>query len=442
MQKSVKLLIFVLMGSLLLAGAKPAGAVCIYNQEDNAVWIYDYTADLPAGPRQLMFAEQLNQWGLVSYDRSNDTCTVKANLWIGRDNGTDTYFQLGGPGHPRATLILQGDLVIYPSGNQSINRLTVGCPDNPEIHARVLFDNGPGKPCTLRAGAYYRGNRMTPGRITGGELLVYHGTITSADPGRPIGSHLYLYLDRIVLNSAAIAGVNGTIGYGVNAGNSLIEDCVFSDSRMAFGWGSQAMRGTTFRGLKTVFGDSSRYPLNAALTECRFEENDANWDLQAGNIYLVDCEVGPPRRGNRYAARTNAVFTVHHARVGAQRTTVHAGDVPESIRAVSSRHVMLKVVDLHGKPLGNARVEARCEQDDRIVRTAMTGAGGMTPGRGEPGALLLDEWEETAGESANQPVRREFSYRLTVTPRKKTPVCISEKYFPTQSWQIVETTLK
>ncbi len=435
-----KLLIIILSAAIRWLSFD-APAVCIYNPDGHAIWIYDYTEDLPAGPRQLMFAEQLNDWGLVSYDRSNDTCTVKANLWIGRNDGSDTFFQLGGPAHPRTTLVLQGDLVIYPVGPQRVNRLTIGCPDNPDVQARLLFDNGPGKNFTMRAGAYYRGNSMTPGAVTGGELHVYHGTISAANPQYPIGRHLYLYLDSVVLNQAAISRVQGMIGYGLNAKNSRIDDCVFEDSGTACGWGEQTMRGVIFRRLQTAFSDSTRYPLAATLTECRFEDNHANWALSAGNLYLVDCEVQPPRQGNRYAARTNAVFSVQHAKVGAQRALVSARDMPESIRAISSRHVAVKVLDARERPVKNARVAARCRQDDRILRAAVTGADGLTPGRDAPGALLLDEWEESAGDVAHQPVRREFSYAIEITPPQGGAVQVYADLRPTQSWQVVEAKL-
>lgn len=416
-------------------------AVCVYNPAANAIWIYDYAADLPAGPRQLLFADQVNEWGLVTYDSSNDTYTVNANCWIGRDNHSDTFFQLGAPGRPHEKLVLNGNLVIYPSSARRVNRLTIGCPDDPDIRAQLLFQNAPGKTHTLHTGAYYQGNAMTPGVLTSGELHVYNGLISATDTKYPIGRKLYLYLDMVVLKNATIARVAGTIGYGVNARNSVIENTVFEDSGNAFAWGAQAMRGVTFRRLGTAFNDSRRYPLAATLTECRFEDNDINWSLSAGNIYLVDCKIDPPHKSNRYVARTNAVFSVHYPKTGTARTAVSGVDMPESIRVVSSRHVIFKVVDSKGRPAKNAHVAAHCEQDDRMQRVAVTDADGLTPGHGEEGALLLDAWEESAGNVANEPVRREFSHAIEITRPKEDAVQVLTGLRPVQSWQVVEVML-
>ena len=417
-------------------------AMCIYNRAANAVWVYDYAGLVPCRPRQLLRADKMNDWDIVAYNASNDTYTVNANLWIGRNNGTDTYFQLGGRENPHETLVVNGNLVIYPiviSGEnepkalRSVHRLRIGCPDHPDVRPRLLFDCGADGIYSLHAGAYYQGRRMVGGVPASGELHVYNGIISTTDPRYLIGRHLYLYLDRIVLRNATISRVARTIAYGLNAKNSLVENTVFEDSGNALSWGAQEMRGVTFRRLATAVSDSARYPLSATLTECRFNENKVNWDLVAGNLYLVDCEINPPLETNHYASRKDAVF--------GDRVKVRAEDVPDSVRVVSSRHVVVNVVDGKGQPVRNARVEAKCEQDDRVRRVAVTGAEGMTPVRGMEGALLLDEWEESAGMIADEPVRRDYSYTIEITPYRGKAVHAHTGLLPNKSWEIIEVNL-
>ncbi len=419
-----------------------AHAACVYNREANAIWLYDYTEELPAAPRQILFADQVNDWGLVHYERSNDVYSINANLWVGRDNNTETFFQLGSPEHPNTTLIMNGNLVIYPASPQKINRMTLGCSGNTGIYAKLLFNNTPDATHTIHAGAYYRGRTMSAGVVNSGELHVYNGLLSSADPKYPIGRHLYLYLNKIIIENTVISRVTGTIGYGLNAKNSSIKNCIFEDSNNAFCWGPQVMRGVTFRRLKVAVSDSDRYPIAAILTECRFEDNEVNWSLCAGNLYLVDCDIKPPVKRNLYAARTNAVFKVRNSHIGGVSETKSAAEMRECIRAVSSRHVVIKVIDTYGRPVNNVIVMARCEQDDRIIRKALTGADGQTPGRNESGALLLDEWEESAGEIENQPAIRKYSYAVCITPRGGDQAQVLEDYFPTQSWQKVTVEVK
>ncbi len=418
---------------LLALGAwlPSAAAVCIYNAAENAVWIYDYPENVPARPRHLLFFEQINDWGLIRYDASNDTYTVNANLWIGRNDGSDTYFQIGAPDHPHETLVLNGKLVIYPARiagenlpeyKPGINHLRIGLPDQPEICARLLFRKAPGKSHTLHTGAYYRGDRMT-GAVSGsGRLHVHYGVIAPLEDAQPIRGNLYMYLSEVLLDHARLSRVTGTLAYGAQDGpysKFAVNDTVFEYGGSVTAWGRQQMRGATFRQMNTVFGGAN-IPLDAHLTECRFMDNNANWELRpcGGLIELVDCEINPPRKGNRYAARVDA-------------------GAPD-LRVVSSRHVILRVTDPAGRPIGAARVEVLCEQDAAFRHAATTDARGLTPGRGLPGALLLDEWEETAGTAENQPVRREFSYTVNVKPGPGTRLPAQAGFHPTQSWAVIE----
>ncbi len=419
-----------LAAAALAVLALRADAVCLYLPDANAIQVYDYAEAMPCRPRQLLFADQVNGWGRVQYDRASDTYTVNASLWIGRNNGTDTFFQLGASNHPAETLVLNGDLVIYPTripgespagDGARTHRLTIGCPDNAAVRSQLLFRQAPGQSHTLRAGAYFRRSRMAPGVLSSGQLHVHNGRIAAFDPAQPIRDHLFLYLDEFVMRNGTIADVRGTIGYGLSDRVARITGGVWERSRTAFGWGRQAARGLTFRHLETVVLDSERYPLNAELTACRFESNDVNWALSSGRIYLVDCEVGPPLKGNRYAARRN--------------------EPADRLRVVSSRHVVVELKDAAGRAARDAMIQAVCEQNPAIRRSAATGADGRTPGPGDPGALLLDEWEERATETANQPERRTYSYAIQAVQRRSDPVALAAGLRPTRSWVVISLAL-
>ena len=75
------------------------------------------------------------------------------------------------------------------------------------------------------------------------------------------------------------------------------------------------------------------------------------------------------------------------------------------------------------------------------LRARVTRADGLTPGRGADGALLLDEWEESAGPVTNAPVRRDFSYSIEVTPPKGAAVQKGVGFKPVKSWDSVDISL-
>ncbi len=410
-----------------------AHAVCLYQREAHAIWIYDYSEDLPARPQHLLFFDRINNWGLVSHDAARDTYTVNANLWIGRNDGSDTVFQLGAPDRTNETLVLNGNLVIYPAriaGENppgyigGVHRLSLGRPDWPGVRARLLFDNAPGRRHTLHTGAYYR-ERMTGAVSLSGQLRVYGGTLSAAAADRPMYTHLYMYLAEVILDRAVLSRCAGTLAYGAGNGNYSVfrvTDSVFEHADGAVSWGRQTMTGAVFRNLETALGGAN-IALTAILTDCQFQDNGANWSLAGlggGRLFLVDCDIQPPLKGNRYPAR--------------------ATGAPD-VKVLSSRHVRVRVVDAGGRPVPGARVEARCEPDAGRRVAAVTGTDGWTPGRGAPDPLLLDEWEETPGLAENQPERREFQYTLGVAAPRPAAVPVSA-FQPTQSWAEITLALR
>lgn len=424
---------------MTLLGGNPGAALCLYEPAAGAIWVSDYPRSVPCTPRQLLAADHMFEWGLVTYDPTNDAYTVAAHLWIGRHDGSDTFFQIGSREHPRETLILKGNLVLYPEvvkgqnreEESGVNRLTIGQADNPAVRASLKIHNEPGQGHTVLSGMQYQGDdRPSPVSVYGGELHVYNGTLTAAIQDKPHaigaggGRHLFLpgYGGRVVLRHATLSWVAGVIAFGMNAHCSEVVDSVFENSGGALINPEQAATNCVFRNLGTAIQDWGG-PLDALLTDCTFENNDANWSLSRGRLRCVDCVFGLPRQGNRYKSWPS------------QRE----GKAPYACFR-SSRHVIVEVKDMTGKPVKGARVEMTTPQDTLARQCAATDELGRTPGRRLDTALLLTEREETATDVPDQPRVTEYEYTLSVTAPSHDPVTVRGMR-PRESWQIIPIVL-
>ena len=423
----------------------PSRAATLYLPEQKAIWIYDYPRGLPCTPRQILSANAMFEWGLVTYDATNDTYTVNANLWIGRNNDTDTYVQIGSHSHPRETLILKGNLVLHPwhiAGENKtspsvvaaplINRLTLGVADDPSVQAALKIHNEIGEYHTILSGRYFRGaDSVTPPRCLGGQLHVYHSTITAdvQDRAHAIGAagnrHMYLpgYSGQVVLKGATLSWVAGAIGFGLEAGYSDIEDTVFEHSGYALINPAQVATNCVFRDLRTAILDWGG-PIDANLTGCVFTNNDANWSLSRGRMHCVDCVLGPPRQGNLYKSWPEQ----------------KAGKQPYAT-FLSSRHLVVQVTDDAGTPVKGAQVALLNLQIAEDRPMAVTDEQGRTPGRGSPVAILLMQYGETATDIENQPRRTDYAYTLTVTAPGYQPY-LTPNVTVSESWQTLRVALK
>lgn len=426
-----------LMTVAILAGQRPAAALCLYQPEAKAIWVYDYPRSMPCTLKQLLAADKMFEWGLVTYDLTNDTYTVAANLKIGSNDGSDTFFQIGSREHPRETLIMKGNLVLFPGtitgrtreSQLGVNRLTIGLADDDAVRASLKIYNEPGQFHTILAGSYYQGSdHPSPIAVYGGQLCVYNGTITAAiqDKQHAIGAaggrHMYLP-GRVVLRNATISWVAGVIAFGMNAAYSEVVNSVFENSGYALINQEQAATNCVFRNLGIAVRDWGG-PLDALLTDCTFENNDANWSLSRGRLRCVDCVFGPPRKGNSYKS-------------GPQQKE---GKAPYAYFR-SSRHVIVEVKDAAGKPIKGARVEITTPQDALFRHIASTGTNGRSAGRGSGNALLLTEREETATAIPDQPRVTEYRYALSISASNYAPATIAALK-PQESWKIIPVVLE
>ncbi len=142
-----------------------------------------------------------------------------------------------------------------------------------------------------------------------------------------------MYLSEVLLDHARLSRVTGTLAYGAQDGpysKFAVNDTVFEYGGNVTSWGRQQMRGAVFQHLNTALGGAN-IPLNAHLTECRFMDNNANWELRPCGelIELVDCEINPPRQ------KTG----IPRARMPVRRS-----------HGISRRHVIIRAADTAGPP--------------------------------------------------------------------------------------------
>lgn len=430
--------------SSALPGAA-AHSACTYDRENGRIWVENYTDAFPCTPAVLLRADRMNDWGRVTHDRLTDTTTVDADLYLGRNDGTDTYFQLGNAEHPRETLVLNGNLVVYPYyikgenaepnaslAARGVNRITLGVEGEGSIQATLKIVSGKGSEHSL-----YFGRIPVPGAEPrwdgrGGQLCVYNSTITAAVPDRAhaLGEartkQVYLYGDRVVLKNAVLSWFAGVITFGLRASTSVVEDCVFEHSGYGLINAEQLVRRCIFRHLSVAVKDWGG-PIDAKLIECTFENNSANWCLSRGRITCIDCVFGPPLKGNR-------VWKSEFARTPNPAPPVFT----------SRRHLIVEVADAKGRPIRGATVAVLSEQgrsSNVYGGAAVTDEQGRTPGQGSGHAILLEERTVTATDDPDKPETMDFSYGFRIAAAGYADAMVSGLK-PSTSWQVVRVTMR
>jgi len=418
-----------------------ARAGIAYLPEDNRILVTDFPETAPCTPTRLWKADRAHGWGRVTYDPGTDATTVAADLWIGDNDGAHTYFQVGGPSHPREILRVRGNVIVRPDWIQGqdrklrwwyvgehdrrVNRLTIGLPGNPAVTPAVEIDATTAEKRSLRVGWSQR-------TCHGGELHVYNARITAATPDRDhmLGT-VVMNGRRVVLKRATISWVAGVMTSGAGPrwrGECVIEDCVFEHGGIGIGNGEQRHLRSVFRDLEIGVRDYGC--LDAVLTECVFENNACNWSLgySGKGLTCIDCTWTPPAKANSYRSWLNK--------------KTNRRQYPSF---TSRRHVIVEVVDDSGRPVADARVEAVCEGSTAAYlidhATLKTNAAGLTPGRGESGALLLTERIARATDVVDKPAVSEYVYRIAA----EAPGCLPghiEDCRPVESWQTIRITLE
>ncbi len=395
-------------GLLLAAGW--AAARIVYEAETRTVVVSDFPESLPARLDTLARADRANGWGLLDYAPDTQTWTLRANLQVGRNDGTETWMQIACPARPRETLALDGTLVLCPYlvvgendryTPKRVNRLTLGAPDRPDIRASLTI-----------AGA---GHTVLTGKLPGpggalqngfgGELRIHHGALTSPGGAREIARPYWS--GELTLDHAVVSGFKALALFGTARHRTSLRDSIFENNDGVFGSPAQEAVGCLFRGNGTVIqslnGDTVR------LIGCRFQDNDRNWNLfNGGTIDCLDCAIAPGAQPDRYGFKQTVP-----ARVFARRSTV------------------VKVVAGPGAPAPGATVTftPRPSGEDLVFYNhAVTGPDGCTPAAGTSNTVILTESvTEAVPEGAPRVTR--FTYSLEVKLAGKEPVRL-EGYAP------------
>ena len=429
-------------GILLLAclGAFQAQAGILWLAERRILMVTDFPEAAPCTPERLWAVDRAHGWGIVTRDSSNDAYTVDADLWIGNNDGTETYFNLGSRNHPREVLQVRGNVVVYPDwvagvneGEQwwyakrrCVNRLTVGASNEPGIAATLSLDSA-----TTNAHGIYVG--MVPAAVgrpaiqgEGGQLHVFHGTLTALAPDAAHAlSGCTLLGNSLILHQATLSWIGGHMSYGLGPRwlhPCSVEETVFEHGGVATYGGKLAMNGCILRDVQTAVQDCG--DLEAVFTDCVFSNNACNWQLSYSGqgLTCIDCAWTPPRHADEYRAWDNP--------------QTKKRQYPAFI---SRRHVIVSVADGSGKPISNAVVDAGAEQPGTdLTEHARVGtdAAGKTPGPGQANAILLTEVIKQATDALDQPAVREFSYQIKVTASGFQPA-VKTNLMPTLRWQTI-----
>ncbi len=441
--RSLLLVLRQILISALLFNTASVMAGVVFDRAANTLRVTGYPESNPCRPETLLRVDRMNNWGIVTYNQSNGDYRVDADLQVGWNDGSRTYFQLGDKDNRAETMVVNGNVIVYPfrikgenprDAAHCVNRLTLGVPGAPAARAVLKIESAPDK----RHGLYVRecpalaagGKKFSRHAAQGGQLHVYNSRITAA---REDAKHAFagglLYGESVVLSNAVIAWFNGVATYGLHRDCSIVAQTVFEHGGSAminYGW---VARGCVFRDLQSAVRDWGG-PIHAELYDCLFEGNRQNLRLTiAGSVVnAVDCEFG---RGTLPDLIRN------------ERQTREGRGLPA---LVSHRHVRMAVTDEDRRPIQNARVVCRLLADDHDLNAitrweGVTDAAGMTPGRGDAGAVVLAEYRVRAAENTNAPPERtDFEYEINVQADGYAPA--TPKLFkPVSSWMKVDMRL-
>ncbi len=421
----------------------PVRAGIIYDSAKNIITVTAYPEEWPCTPARLAAMDRACGWNKVAYDAASDTYILQAGLEIGDNGGADTYFQLGSPAHPRETLVVHGNVAIRPywvkdvnpglwyTAARSVNRLTIGCPENTNVMPVLKIASSPQFKRTLLAG-------VCQGRKAfGGQLHVHGGKITALTPDAAHrlasadnpGLGMILRADEVMLHNATLSWIDGIMCYGAQEAWPVPSlhvkfDC--RNTRFAHGGtalsdhGRAVIRNCVFEYLDCAIRDYGG--INLILENCVFQNNGRNWELIYSDkgLTAVDCSIMPGRGPDRYRCWLNP-----------------AKKVKQYPRFKSERHIIVEVTDSAGKPVSKAQVTVRAvPHNPACVENGicLTDAAGRTPGVGQARAIRLLESAITATDT-NQPAAVSFTYEIAALAEGYQPIARKD-VTPDESWRV------
>jgi hypothetical protein len=365
---------------------------------------------------------------------------VNAHRWIGDDQSSGTFVQIGDKEHPKVTVIVKGTVWVRPpkesptrsDGRESIiNRLTLGDPVDPNVQAvlKIYCD-------TRGQHGIYVGYRSDKATIHRGSLHVYRSTITAAmqDPQHLWGTKDYTdekssprwaapgwYGSEIRLIQATISWFDGCPAYGMSTGTResregvefmrpnkwhVIEETTFEHGGMVVQNGDQYLKDCVFRDLDVAIAEGGA--LGAKLVRCTFEKNRLNWtlgSLGSRGIVLLNCTVG---RQEKPITITKNQTTLEEAM---------RQNVPIYPACHVRQSLAVKVVDQAGSPVPDATVLVTCTSDPTQVArgAAITNPEGMTGSDPEADAVVVTSKQYQATDDPKKPQETTYAHEVSVS---------------------------
>lgn len=397
-------LIIICWAGLALAGIH-------YDAGNNRIWVTDYPAAAPCNLSLLARIDRICGWHKVHYDASNGIYQVNADLCVGADDGTETYFDIGSPDEPRPCLVLNGNLFVCPCGTNSatgrvgINRLTLGSAVDSNINAVIQVDCATNNEHSVYIGVRPEGKRARG--LYSGQLHMFNSRITALVQdaehalGAPFGyGNVYLAGDSIRIQNSEISWCKGCLTAGlVMHLDTRIENSVLAHAKSALCGYKETphkhnlITGCVFRDCETVVQSPHTF---LVITDCRFERNRRNWTVDnCREFILVGCEIQPPLEADLYG-----------------RTAYAAGKNWQP-QVLIKRRVQFIVQDQAGRPVPNAAVAISGGMDGErmMFQTDAAGVAGVNAGRS---GILLTARLEKAVEGSSVPEAVDFQYDIRV----------------------------
>ncbi len=387
------------------AGLAHAGAH--YDAAANRIWVTDYPAAAPCTLATLARIDRICGWNKVHLE-TGGVYRVDADLCIGADDGTETFFNIGAAASPCDTLVLNGNLFVLPcgmnaaTGRTGINRLTLGSAADSNLSAVIQVASSSNAPHSVYVGVKPEGRHARG--LYSGQLHMFNSKITALTQdaahalGAPFGyGGVYLAGDSIRIRNSEISWAKGCLAAGlVMHLDTRIENTVFAHAGSALSGYKETphkhnlITGCTFRDCEVAL--KSPHSL-AVFSGCRFERNRRNWVVDnCMELTLMGCVIAPPLESNLYGR------------------TDYAKAKQWQPRVVIKHDVAVMVRDPAGQPVANATVTITGRADGQLV-VFTTGADGGVGGLASRGARLLARIE-SAVEGSEQPAVENFNYDL------------------------------
>ncbi len=296
--------IYIILSLLIIGNLLQAGIT--YNRESRTVTVVNFPEKNPCRPENILRADRIKDWGIMRYDKASDCYELNANLCIGSNNNTCTYFQIGREKNLNEILKIKGNLIIYPEyvkgENKSkvrnwINCLTVGVQGNKDSKACLRIVNGEKTRHSIYISRIPKpggGYLHKPYTAFGGSLKVYNAAVggIGPEPREFMGAPL-LYGRKIVFENAVIENFRGCFTSGCFPRITEIRGTVFRNGGCAVRNPGFNMQNCEFEKLKAAvagYSDSIRI----TLKNCIFKDNIRNFliHFRGSMIELVDCKVG------------------------------------------------------------------------------------------------------------------------------------------------------